>query len=293
MLLHNLPSATDPYGLITEALRSLAEDLGTRCITPPLTSLASYDRSKFFQVKDDCTIDTYEALAQSVEIATPILKNSSWTWVIPKMCQAINTATETAETQISFNDTTGLHVHIAPGRDYTLPELKRVSKAIIIFEKHMDKYHPKCRSPSTNSHINACRDSTPLINLSDTEALKAVDEARSLERIICTMNGWACFSGVYRPSRWFRYNFLSLKAYGTIEFRQAMGTISAEKVLNWIKTVIKFVTAAIKTPDHLFTYWALEGIPPVVYYVYGVPNPPGYKKWKFFDRLQRNREMDG
>lgn len=272
MILLNMPAQTGCHEFIGAALKPLAKALGTHCLLPSSSIRSAVVRSNYFQVKEDCTIFPENIMDTSVEVATPILKGNDWNWVIPQMCQAITTAAEKSGATIAFNYSTGLHVHIAVGgRAYTLPEVKRVAKAIVLFEKYMDELHPKCRNLK-NSFTNSNRGCAPLQGLSDTEALAKIDEARDFNSFICIVNGWVrTGTDQYHPSRCFRYNFMCLNLYGTIEFRQAIGTVCAEDILRWVKTVTKFLMAAVRTPDYLFTEWAREGIPPVVLYVYGIP----------------------
>lgn len=276
----------DRFEFVSQALRTLADDMKTGiAINEPVVRHEAFN---LFQVKTDDSIESEDSSDGRIEIATPILRNKAWGWVVPRVCDSMRCAAQFAGTKLSFNATTGLHVHIAiADRSFTLAELRRISKALFIFERHMSHFHPKSRRCTELGPfmMRLCHNSRPLVGLSDEEALSLIDKGTNLEEIIYNVNGIIAalvMDGEKPceniPSRYFKYNFTSLNTYGTIEFREAIGTDDEFYILDWIRTVIKFVTAAIKTSDHLFVEWARNGIPPIVYSVFGVPKPPGYKR---------------
>lgn len=292
----------DAFKLVRNSLRDLADNLDSS--VPPLeefmrkkSNIPTGDPFSVFQVKTDPTIscdhwEIQEIPTTPVEIATPILRNGSWKWVIPDMCHAITSlATPNLGIQASFNSSTGLHVHIGIGRPYTLAELKRISKAIILFETQMDRYHPKCRVPEEDlgSCFRSCRGSLPLRGLTNSEMVDVIDRCGKTEDLLCTINGL----GKDRSyQRFYRYNFLPVQTYGTIEFRQAMGTKDPLWILNWITIIIRFVTRAVKTPDKTYAFLAkFDEIPPEIYRSFGAPSPVGYSREKAPRRkVQRERE---
>lgn len=278
----------DAFKLVRNSLRDLADNLDTS--VPVLkefmqkkANIPTSDPFTIFQVKTDSTIncdfwEMREIPATPVEIATPILRNRSWKWVIPEMCQAINSlAAPNLGVEASFNSSTGLHIHIGLGRPYTLAELKRISKAIILFETQMDRYHPGCRVPEDDlgSCFRSCRGSLALKGLTNAEMVDVIDRCGKIEDLLCTVNGL----GKERSyQRFYKYNFLPVQTYGTIEFRQALGTNDPEWILRWISIVIRFVTRAVRTPDEIYAFFARSDIPPEIYRSFGAPSPMGYGK---------------
>lgn len=279
----------DAFKLVRNSLRDLADNLDTS--VPPFKqfmrkkcNVPTADPFAVFQVKTDPTIscdywEIQEISATPVEIATPILRNWSWKWVIPDMCQAITSlAAPNLGIQVAFNSSTGLHVHIGIGRPYTLAELKRIAKAIVLFEAQMDRYHPICRVPEEDlgSCFRSCRNSLALRGLTNSEMLDVIDRCGKTEDLLCTINGL----GKERSyQRFYRYNFLPVQTYGTIEFRQAMGTKDPQWIVNWITIVIRFVTRAVKTSDDIYAVLAKSNdIPPEIYRSFGAPSPVGYGK---------------
>lgn len=276
----------DAFKLTRNSLRNLADNLDTS--VPPLkefmrkkSNTPTSDPFTVFQVKTDPTIncdywEIREIPATPVEVATPILRNGSWKWAIPELCQAITSlAAPNLGVEASFNSSTGLHVHIGLGRPYTLAELKRISKAIVLFETQMDRYHPKCRVPQEDlgSCFRSCRSSLALKGLTDAEMVDVIDRCGTTEDLLCTINGLGRDRSY---QRFYRYNFLPVQTYGTIEFRQAMGTTDPEWILRWISIVIRFITKAVKTPDEIYAVLAMSGIPPEIYRLFGAPSPAGY-----------------
>lgn len=248
------------------------------------------ERHQAFQVHGDLSIrtegdnsltqdmerwyDKTQRTAKGVEIATPILEDGQWEWVIPEMTRAISESFD-----IMFNASTGLHVHVGISRDYRLQDLRRISKAIILFEDHMNKYHPKCRNPvirETNSHILACRGNISLEGLSNFEMMQKLDRAEDTNHLFGMIQP-AVTLALYSPMpyyRGYRYNLTSVNRYNTVEFRQAIGTADGEKIVDWINRTIKFVTSAIATPDEVFNNWGEHGISdPIIYHQFGVPPP--------------------
>lgn len=278
----------DAFKLVRSCLRDLADDLNTSA--PPLKTFLqkkpntpTQDPFTIFQVKTDPTIScTYwekrGISTTPVEVATPILRNGTWTWAIPAMCRAITSlAAPHLGIQPTFNNSTGLHVHIGLGRPYTLAELKRIAKAIVLFEQQMDLCHPKCRIPEDDigSCFRSCRGSPAFRGLKHVEMMEVIDRCGKTEDLLCVINGL----GRDSYQRFYRYNFLPVQTYGTIEFRQAMGTNNVQWIIGWIRVVIKFVTTAVETPDERYAEWARLGDSPSgLCHLFGVPSPTGYGK---------------
>lgn len=210
------------------------------------------------------------------EISSPILRIDQLGWVIPEMFKAL-----TSNFRLTFNGSTALHVQIGIGREYSLQDLKRISKAIVLFEEPMNTYHPKSRNPVSPiewpyaySNILPCRKSQPFRGLSDCSMMKKIDEARYIPELIRLINyDYLVYAGGLH--RHYRYNFRDIIRTGTIEFRQAIGTVQEHQALDWISRVIKFVTSAVTTSDAEFNGWANCGISNVgIYHRFGVPPPP-------------------
>lgn len=278
-----LSNELQDYRLVATSLEPLAEKLGTIVlITGGDTRELGYDNPSTFQgmhafgIHDDGAILAETGSRRGIVIGTPTLRNRQWTSVIPEMAKVFQSSSNMA-----FNASTGLHIHIGIGRDYTLEDLKRISKAIVLFEKQMDTYHPKSRNPNSPtewpyvySHILPCCGSGPLAGHNTADMMRTIDGAQSIQGLLSIINhDNLVYSG--RSHRRYRYNLTNVLYTKTIEFRQALGTVEPHRVLEWIKRVIKFVTSAIATPGYEFAGWAKSRIwDSGIYYRFGVPPPP-------------------
>jgi hypothetical protein len=274
-----LEDGLEVYRIVADALHPLAKELGTsvayqRGLEAPDVPFLN----TLFQVIDDLSIETnikqdsdvetsvsiWEASnSAGVEVITPIMRNDEWTFIVPDMMGHLRTSLD-----ISFNRTTALHVHVGIGRPYTLRDLKRVAKAIILFEDAMNTLHPLYRNSRytlLGSHILPCRKGGHLNGLSDYDMMMALEKTTSIAELIYTINPVPYFmnNANHTPfSHWkgYRYSFTSIPTLGTIEFRQAAGTLNGEMAVNWIKRIAKFVISAVSTSDDTLENWAKAGI---------------------------------
>lgn len=269
------------FALVAEALGPLGEKLGAQILdmvnSKEYDALPGDDITAAFQIKRDLSIklDPETPVQRSVEVATPILVNKQWETAVPEMIQLLSSAFK-----LGFNRTTGLHVHIGIGRSYSLCDLKRVAKAVILFEEQMDTYHPEHRCPRkdaqgtgpSNMYIRSNREGFMLQGLSNSQSMLAIDEVPSVLRLLGVIN-----PPIVSPTtmcRQYRYNLTSVRRFRTVEFRQAAATDDSQKIVEWIGMTIKFIISAISTPDSVFDTWARDGIDdPDVYRRFGVPVP--------------------
>lgn len=269
------------YKLVSACLGSLAKQLGAMLLITggsdqDYSNPSTAERAIAFEVRDRQNILVERKGDRAVEIGTPILRNDQWRWVVSKLFKALE-----SDFKLNFNGSTALHVHIGIGREYGLRDLKRISKAIILFEKQMDTYHPRSRNPVSPtewpyaySYIIPCRDSIPIKGLSKTAMIKKIDEAQYIPELIRIINyDYLVYAGELQ--RRYRYNFREVLRTNTIEFRQAIGTVDAGKTLDWVWRIIKFVTSAVATSDCEFYSWADQGIHDFgIYHRFGVPSLP-------------------
>ncbi|KAL0636279.1 hypothetical protein Q9L58_004736 [Maublancomyces gigas] len=280
-LIRGLPKTYPRSGhfkLATDALTPLATRLRVQVldmVNEQMNQLLPREViSEGFQVKRDMSIKRNSEVPpqRSMEIATPILRNERWKTAIPEMIQILSSTFS-----LDFNYSTGLHVHIGIGREYTLRDLKRIASAVVIFEEAMDSYHPRHRCHNGNdsdiSYISSNRESFMLHHLSDTQMLRSIEEAQDIEQLLGVIN--SPFGTSTLPySRHYRYNLTSIRRFQTIEFRQAAATDDSDHIVEWIGMIIKFITTAISTPEREFRIWARDGIPDdQVYRRFGVPIP--------------------
>lgn len=283
LLVRGLPKSypwTGQFKLASDALAPLAARLRVLVldmVNEQMNQLLPREViSEGFQVKRDMSIkpSPEDPPQRTMEIATPILRNEEWKSVVPEMTQILSSTFS-----LGFNRSTGLHVHIGIGREYTLRDLKRIANAVIIFEKAMDSYHPRDRCHNKggnrphNSYICSNRENFMLHDLSDTQMIESIEEASDIEQLLGVINSPSGDSTL-PYSRQYRYNFTSIKRFQTIEFRQAAATDDGNYIVEWIGMIIKFIISAISTPECEFKIWAKDGIhDPEVYSRFGVPVP--------------------
>ncbi|KAH8147101.1 uncharacterized protein LAJ45_08901 [Morchella importuna] len=286
---HNeLLNAPSTFALISAALTPLCTSLrlpppGHTPITPHTTFVVKRDTSIYPSTGRPARPIGGSRLATEggVEVATPILSYGTYARVVHTMCAAITDAVAAVGARVECNRSTGLHVHIGLGRQYTLDELKRLAKAVVIFEARMDAHHPPHRDGSAPSadgsnYIRSCNGNEALRRLDMAGRVAMVDGAGSYLALCAIMNTGR-FVGARRieemSCRFYKYNFEAVGQYGTVEFRQAAGTLDAVWIEDWVVRVVRFVTAALRTEDDVFREWALvEGGPgdPVVLERFGI-----------------------
>ncbi|KAL0639746.1 hypothetical protein Q9L58_001313 [Maublancomyces gigas] len=268
------------FDLVVDALKPMADKLGvqvfqTAIITTPGMCPSQSELFECFHVQDDGTIQPSSPTQRGVEVATPILRNRTWETVIPAMCKALQTTFK-----IRCNSSTGLHVHIGIGQPYTFQHLKRFSKAVILFEDQMDNCHPVWRSgdqPSEGAgcYIKSCRNNRIFRYKTNPECMKIIDTTFDADDLLAMVN---CHPIKYDScDKYYKYNLTNTWDYKTIEFRQAAGTVNADKILDWIRRVIMFVDRSISTSNKEFEDWSRIGVnDPKIYEQFGVPVPKAF-----------------
>lgn len=134
----------------------------------------------------------------------------------------------------------GLHVHIGAS-SATVDQLKNLAKMFCKHEGDFDEVVPASRRSNVYAKSNLRtaagyeRTRESLIAV----ALRRIDAARTLRDVAVAMNG-AYDSHGRGVGRYHKLNFQSLACHGTVEFRQAAGSVDAEKVAQWIMAVAQF-----------------------------------------------------
>lgn len=229
-----------------------------------------------------------------VIVLSPIFRNQTWKIYIPKLMDALRLI---PSFEVSFNEHTPLYVQISLGDEpFPANDLKKISKAVIIFEDRLSAHHPNAH----NLQYQFCGRNKYFGEIDTTadkiQEIERQSEYGSAERLALLMNpdqddsgrgrteGFAgSLEGIIRnrgrPGTkkenygvYFHYN----EHYYAIEFRQAAGTLDAEWTLDWIERVILFTTQAIKTSDSCFLNWAKNRIENKdIYLSFGVQAPKG------------------
>ena len=175
--------------------------------------------------------DPYFHLGAPVEICTPILRQITYELALRPTLSKL-----AQDLDVQFNQSVGLHVHVGCGKGsfWSLEELKNIGKATVLWEAVIDLMHAPHRGRATWM-IASNRRNASLGDLTLTEVFAAIDDARCLE----------AFYGVLGDGKFYKYNFIANRAYGTVEFRQAEGHIDVDRIVRWVRFLSFFVTAAI------------------------------------------------
>lgn len=204
----------------------------------------------------------------SLEISTPVLRERSWLRVVVKMLDsltALERGPQESPLRIQFNPNTGLHIHVGRRGGWSVHQLKKILKAVVIFKDIMDLMHPDSRhSPSISEYpqsdmFRSNARHMRIHTLSRLERVNLIDlqinsrNSRTREEGLKTLCDIA--NGRSKATK---YNFLGVLTCGTVEFRQAVGTLQIAAVVEWINTVLDFVCAAINTPRENWHGWARE-----------------------------------
>lgn len=197
---------------------------------------------------------------QSMEVSTPIMREGSWPRVLGSMLDSLR-ALEKSRLKIEFNKDTGLHLHVGRRGGWSVCQLKKILKAVVIFEEAMDAQHPACRVRSvadqnvTNISSNIERMKIhPMPKLQRVRYVDLKINSRTVRtreegvmRIYTLTNG---------NNKCTKYNFLPTKESGTVEFRQAIASLDQHEIGRWVEVVLNFVSAAITTTRKEFEQWA-------------------------------------
>tara|TARA_R110000765_G_scaffold386823_1_gene478912 strand:- start:185 stop:1207 length:1023 start_codon:yes stop_codon:yes gene_type:complete len=154
------------------------------------------------------------------ELVSPILSGAAGFANLEKTINALNEVPG-----VTVDRRCGLHVHLA----WTGMAPDHVKNIIVRYAKHeddIDAWMPSSRR-GTNSRWAKKIDST-LINRA-----RRGDTLHSIARNVM--------------DRYYKVNAECLRTHGTVEFRQHGGTIDLDKIENWVRFLMGFVTASKKT----------------------------------------------
>ena len=217
---------------------------------------------------DERIIPNDEAKEYGVRITTPVFNNRAWEKFMLVMMDGLQSSG-----RFKFNHTTGLNIHVGKerGEKFSLEELKRVSKAIVLFERHMSATHP-IRDPSKKTgpeliSYSFCNETPRLKDLSTKEKIGLIESISEESILFDCMN----YDGGDSTGKRYTYNLRSNDRFGTIEFRQAAGTLDYELTNYWIRGVITFVWRACRTGEVEFLEMAEYGIKEGDYVAFGLP----------------------
>lgn len=151
-----------------------------------------------------------------IEVVSPILSGTAGMTALKTVADALNAAGASA------NKTCGIHVHVGAS-DLSIDEIKMIVKRYASFETVIDSYMPVSRRASNNQYLKS---------MSDWSAYYGAALAGCVTVAAMSARDW---------DRYYKINLAAFVRQGTIEFRQHSGSVSSEKIGNWVLFVLNFV----------------------------------------------------
>jgi putative amidoligase enzyme len=173
-----------------------------------------------------------------VEVVSPILKGEANVADVAKVLDVLKS------NGAKVNKACGLHVHVG-AQAATPGQLKNLAKVFVKYEHHFDALCPESRRnnwfcKSNRALAGGHGDYAAQI----AQTFAALDGVRSVASLAKVMNGGYDQRQHYTQHRYFKLNFQSMASHGTVEFRQAAGTVEAAKATAWIKLCVGLVATA-------------------------------------------------
>ena len=153
---------------------------------------------------------------QTFELVSPILEGEAGLKELKKVCWVLDAC------GAKVNVTCGTHVHFDASA-FNMDTWKNVALTYKNIENIIDKFLPESR---TNGHY--CKSLSRIT----ASLIQSVDSITALQQ------------QVFRSDRYFKVNVQSYSRHRTVEFRQHSGTVSFEKLSNWIYFLNGLVTFA-------------------------------------------------
>lgn len=150
--------------------------------------------------------------------------------------------------KVRENFTCGSHVHVAPfGRKYTLPELKTIAFAVVVYEDLVHYILPAARQENTYCKRNSAV-SPKLKELLQSGKNKNSFSAvgNRIKQIQTKQDLWVLMQGNEPGGRYVIWNFKNIFGSGTVEFRGGRHLRGPNRTLWWITFAIAFVSLALK-----------------------------------------------
>ncbi|KAM0805111.1 putative amidoligase enzyme-domain-containing protein [Usnea florida] len=209
---------------------------------------------RYWSVMNDMSIDPDEG-HWGLEFASPIIRyeaGSSWRQGLKSHFRLIK-----SYAKIMSDITCGTHVHVSPGdREWTLEEVKNVSRSILYFEEAFEVLLPAERRGNRECRSNRS-DNPKLKHLPDLETcFGLIRECTTIKALIHLMNAKDEYSWQFHEStgesagteRCYGFNFENLMEgkIGTIEFRRPPCVTNYLDCVMWVEFGASFMQAAMQ-----------------------------------------------
>jgi hypothetical protein len=190
--------------------RSAAEAITGNADVQCTAELYNHQIRNYWKVVTDCSLGNY---TRGAEFVSPILQGDAGLQQVKRVCHHLKQMRTKATKKYS------LHVHVgARGRDAAF--FANLLKLYGNNEHLIDQLVP----PSRRNNHYCC---------TVRHAASRIQDGMTLDQIF-RLNG----------NRFSKLNFASFGRHGTVEFRQAAGTVDADKVTYWVKFCLRLCAAA-------------------------------------------------
>lgn len=159
-------------------------------------------------------IVTDSSVRNGFEVVSPILRGEQG------LREAENAATALETAGAKINTTCGLHVHF-DSASLGVNEIRAIATRYARHETEIDAFMPSSRRGDANQY---CRGTRRIFESAAFQRAETIDELIDAQ-----------------GSRYFKLNLQSYRRHQTIEFRQHSGTVSAEKISNWVRFLNGFI----------------------------------------------------
>jgi hypothetical protein len=176
----------------------------------------------------------------AAEAVSPILKGEEG---IAQVALALNTIKALGG---KVNAACGLHVHVGM-QNATPAQMRNLAKMFVRYEHHFDMLCPLSRRDNyfAKSTLNkAAGSATGEHAIKVATAFARIDSTRTVSGLANVLNGGYDERNHYTPFRYYKMNLQSMASHGTIEFRQAAGTVEAAKAVAWVRLVVGLAASA-------------------------------------------------
>ncbi|KAE8136589.1 hypothetical protein BDV38DRAFT_293768 [Aspergillus pseudotamarii] len=179
------------------------------------------------------------------------------------------------------------HVHISRVEGFSTSDVKGIAQAIIHFQPAFEAVVPPARRGNEYSRSNWLDNPRfGYLNLSREQSIALLESKTTTDEIIDIMNP--------NQSKYFGWNFLSLKTFKTIEFRRGSASLSSDDAFMWVELTLSFMQAAMTHPSlqHLRRYpGTIGGLKDFIQHA-RLPQQKGAHNPAHLQRLFHNKDLN-
>jgi hypothetical protein len=212
---HKFGVEIEMYGVDREELRTELRNAG---ITVDI-GMRRESNEGYWKVTSDGSITGENAL----ELVSPILEGPQGIATLKTVMLIVRGL------EAKVNRTCGLHIHF-DASSFSWDAWKNLFINYAMIENHIDSFMPASRRANNNTYCYSMRVSNFKQKVMETRQLRTmINSVKSLHQRI-TGN-----------SRYYKINASAFWRHGSVEFRQHGGTVSFNKVNNWIKFLARLI----------------------------------------------------